>query len=311
MKSLPCRAGCWLLLLLTNGCGETENSHSDSGEEGSLGSGGATGQTTGGTSSGGMSSGGMSSGSMSSGSTASGGSSLGGSAGSSATGGTSASSSASGGAAASGSDAGGTATSGAGAGGAAGCVDACELYGPPCCIGSEACIEPGDSCVIDILGASVDVIYEYAALEQKVAELPEDVLVSITDADIAFAAADPSPAARFEFELTAEAETLHSTTLEDDVVVHPFWLSCNGQRLFVGVTYLSYGAAAIKTPVLHMGRNDEGRWVLALGAFQGAWGLSLADTASAERIDRPELRAAFCQRGALRELEEGALPPDL
>jgi len=96
----------------------------------------------------------------------------------------------------------------------------------------------------------------------------------------------------------------------EDVAIHPFWLSCNGQRLFVGVTYFSYGAAAIQTPVLHIGRNDDDHWVLALGALQGAWGLALTNAEGAERIDRPELRAAFCQRGALRELAVGAVPPD-
>jgi len=308
MKSLPCRAGSLLLLLLANGCGETEKSNPDpsgdvgtsQAQGGSLGTGGATGQATGG----------MSSGGITSGSTPSGGSSMGGNAGSSDTGGAStSSSSASGGEAASGSDGGGMPGSDTGAGGAVDCVDACETYGPPCCIGSEACIEPGGSCAIDILSASVDVIYEYATLEQKIAELPQDVLVSITDAEIAFAAADPIPAARFEFELTPEASALHATALED-MGTHPFSLSCNGQRLFVGVTYLSYGAAAIETPVLHIGRNDEDHWVLALGALQGAWGLDLSNAAGAERIDRPELRAAFCQRGALRELQAEALPPD-
>lgn len=148
-------------------------------------------------------------------------------------------------------------------------------------------------------------------MEQEIAELPQDILVSIADTDIEFAAADPSPAKRFEFQLTAEASELHGALL-DGAGIQPFWLSCNGQRLFAGVTYLSYGAAAIKTPVLHLGRNDEDRWVLALGAWQAAWfDTTSSDPAPAERIDRPELRAAFCQRGAMGELDPEALPPDL
>jgi hypothetical protein len=292
VTSLPrCPGSLLLVLVLANGCGGKDTTHAAST--------GSSGTTNAGEGSGGATS--------SSGASATVGASA--TAGMSATAGTSSASATSSGGAMGSTSAGERSGGSSGAGGES-CIDACELYGASCCIGSEPCLEPGDSCVLDILSARVDVIYEYDDLEQEVAELPQEVLVSIADTDIEFAAADPSPSARFEFELTAEASELHGALLED-TGIHPFWLSCNGQRLFVGVTYLSYGAAAIKTPVLHLGRNDEDRLVLALGAWQGAWfGTTSSDPTPAERIDRSELRAAFCQRGALRELNPEAQPPD-
>jgi hypothetical protein len=42
----------------------------------------------------------------------------------------------------------------------------------------------------------------------------------------------------------------------------------------------------------------------------GVWWQHDGELAARERIDRPELRAAFCQRGVLRQLEPDALPPN-
>ena len=195
-------------------------------------------------------------------------------------------------------------------GGAGGCVDACELYGAQCCFERGACIEPGNSCVVEVLSASVGTIYDYAILEQTVATLPPDVLVSFTDADIDWAAADPSPAVRIQLTMTPEASALYGATL-DGLESHAFRLSCDGQTLFVGVTYLVYGAAALATPVLHVARDAEDRVVLGLGAWQGAWvGFAAGDLEAAARLDRPELRAVFCHRGALEELHPEAVLPN-
>lgn len=303
--SVCLRGPLLVVLVLGSGCGgkDTSTSHSSGGDTGTTNAaGGGPTSDTGGPTTGGPTSGGTSS---TTGATSNGGASSSDDASDSAmsNGGT-------GGTSTGGSSTGGSSAGSSGAGGAS-CVDACELHGAACCVGSKRCLEPGDSCVLDILSATVGVIYEYDDLEQEISELPSDILISIADTDIAFAAADPSPAARFEFELTPEASELHGPPL-DDASIHPFWLSCNGERLFAGVTHVSYGAAAIKTPVLHLGRNNEGRWVLALGAWLGAWlNATSSDPTLAERIDRPELRAAFCQRGALSELDPEAQAPDL
>jgi hypothetical protein len=87
----------------------------------------------------------------------------------------------------------------------------------------------------------------------------------------------------------------------------PFRLSCDEQELFVGVLYPREGAAALRTPVLHIEDElgDSERIVLLLGAWQGAWGIPTAgDVTLRERIDRSELRASFCARGILNELED-------
>ena len=179
----------------------------------------------------------------------------------------------------------------------------CELYGPPCCFESGDCIQPGSSCVVDVLSTRVSTTYEYADLEQEVASIPQDVLVSFTDADIEWAAAEPSPASRIEMHMTPQASSEYGTVLEG-ADLHPFRFSCDGQELFVGLFYLMMGAAAINTPVLHVERDAEDLVVLHLGAFQGAWpiGRPTGPAGARERIDRPELRAVFCQRGALQEL---------
>jgi hypothetical protein len=83
-----------------------------------------------------------------------------------------------------------------------------------------------------------------------------------------------------------------------------FRVSCDEKELFVGVTYLEYGAAAMMVPVLHIQQDVAGTVVFRLGAWQSAWaitGLFENDVARA-RIDRPELRAALCARGILNEL---------
>jgi hypothetical protein len=190
-----------------------------------------------------------------------------------------------------------------------GCVDVCELYGPPCCVWSEACIEAEESCVFEVLSARVDVIYEYQDLEQAVISIPQDVLVSFTDTDIEWAAAEPPAASRIEMHLTPQASSLHGAVLEN-ASLHPFRISCGGESLFVGVIYEMIGAAGIRTPVLHVARDSVDNVVLYLGAWQGAWvaSMSMEYTAARDRIDRSELRAVFCQRGALRELDPNALP---
>ena len=102
-----------------------------------------------------------------------------------------------------------------------------------------------------------------------------------------------------------QASSLYGAALEQPYPTHPFRVSCGGQSLFVGVIYYIGGAAALSTPVLHVARDANNLVVLRLGAYQGAWDIlgSPGPPGARERIDRPELRAVFCQRGALRELD--------
>jgi len=200
---------------------------------------------------------------------------------------------------------GGTAgTSGtAGTGGA--CQDLCTGNSPACCSEPLLCVESIPTCRIEFLVDKVDTTYEYADLEAKIATLTGGIDVTILSTDIEWAAADAPPSARFEFRLSAEASLTHAK-LKGMFLSRPFLVSCGDQALFVGVTYMFEGAAALRTPVIHIEETETGAIRLLLGAWQSAWAFSSASPGTEEfreRIDRPELRAAFCGRGIMNELE--------
>jgi len=197
---------------------------------------------------------------------------------------------------------GGGGSSGGGHGGAE-CFDACDRYGDACCGPGLSCIAPGGACKLEVLREHVEPGGDYAAFEQRVAALPQDVLGSLTDADIDWAAAEPAPASRLELHTAAQASG-GATELEE-ARERPFRVSCGGKSLFVGVVYEEIGAAALKVPVLHIAPDADGSLRLRIGAWQGAWILpatGLGSVEQRERIDRPELRAVFCRRGVLSEL---------
>lgn len=195
-----------------------------------------------------------------------------------------------------------------------GCVDVCARYGEACCLWADPCLVPTTSCTFDVLAASVGTTYQYADLETKVAALSQELSLSLTEQDIAWAAADAPPAARIELHLTDQAAARYGTVLDGARDGRLFRVSCDGQSLFVGVFYIAYGQAALETPVLHEAR-ENGVLVARLGAYEGAWmGMGLTTPGSSElrqRIDppdRPELRAALCRRGVLHVLDPGARP---
>jgi hypothetical protein len=164
------------------------------------------------------------------------------------------------------------------------------------------------SCQLEILSSTVGTTYDYPELEEKLAKATPDVLLTASDADVSWAGADPAPAARIELRLSAEASTRLGDAIEA-ASNNAFAFSCNGERLFVGVGYLWYGAAALKTPVLHVERSATGLVILRLGAWQGAWtGLSAADAAAKHRLDQITFRAVLCRRGLLHELDPEARP---
>ena len=158
------------------------------------------------------------------------------------------------------------------------------------------------ACRIDVLADTVGVTYEYAELEQKFLAASGVVALSIADSDIRAVAADPPPAARFELRLEKDASVVAAAFLSK-AHDHLFRFSCNEQTLFVGVVYMAEGAAALETPVLHVVEASGDELVLHLVAWQSAWWANgVKNDEAARRIDRPELRAAFCARGALSEL---------
>jgi len=189
----------------------------------------------------------------------------------------------------------------AGAGGAGACVDVCQRYGEACCV-PMSCVGEDASCVVDVFDQQISIKYEYADLEAAVAALPETFLASISTADITSSAAEPFPASRLELALSAASSSLYGTALEG-AMMHPFRVSCAGQRLYVGLVYLLEGAAALDIPVLHVSRDAEDAIVMRLGAWQGAWGFpSTGNIASRARLDPPALRSTLCLNGAPKEL---------
>jgi hypothetical protein len=196
----------------------------------------------------------------------------------------------------------GTSSAGDSAGGTAGgCQDLCSDSAPACCAKELRCVESVPSCRIDVLVGDVGVVYEYADLQAEIGKLSGAVEFRIPLAVVERAAADPSPAARFE--LTLDAEASAELAALADVLGQPFRLSCDEQELLVGVVYLRGGAAAIQTPVLHAEQAEDGTLVLRLGAWQGAWSISGGGAPELrERLDRTELRAELCERGILEEI---------
>lgn len=183
-----------------------------------------------------------------------------------------------------------------------GCQDLCRDSTPACCTSGLSCVERVPRCRIDVLSGQLDVTYEYSDLQAKVDTWSGAVELTIPLDAVERAAADPPPAARFE--ITLEAEASIALAALTDVLSQPFRLSCDEQELLVGVVYMEEGAAAIRTPVLHVKQMQDGALVLRLGAWQGAWLLS-GDGGTAElreRLDRPEVRAQLCSSGILDEL---------
>jgi hypothetical protein len=201
-------------------------------------------------------------------------------------------------------------SSAAGAAGAGGCLDVCSRYGGACCGWSgDSCVAAGQSCVFDLLsgGSISSFFYQYADLEAKIAATPETVIGSFADADVDWAAMDSPPTARIQLHLTAQASSRLGS-----VATRGSWfrVSCGGQSLFVGQFYPWEGAAAIDTPVMDMLPDTDNSLVFYLGAYEGAWQRVIPDQNLdlRQRIDRPELRAVFCQRDALHQLDPNAMP---
>lgn len=189
-------------------------------------------------------------------------------------------------------------------GGAGGdCQNWCSAQEPACCAEQLRCVDDTPACRIDVLAETVDVTYEYADLVEQLRLLSSAVEITIPLAEVERAAVDAPPAARFEMTLGSAASA--DLAARGDLVLHPFRVSCDDQELFVGVVYQPAGAAAIRTPVLHIEESEDGARVLRLGAWQGAWlSGSSGNDELRERIDRAELRTAFCERGILDQLEQ-------
>ena len=159
-----------------------------------------------------------------------------------------------------------------------------------------------DSFAIEIHDQPIGVIYQYPDLVTAFeAGRGGTVRLRLDERDVASYVVGPAPSAIVGFELTPDASARWSTAIDGSSETLPFSVSIGSQRLFVGVLYPAMGAAAIDTPVLHV-ISRAGQVTASIGARQGAsWTWRTATQAHADRIDRPELRAVFRERGTLAE----------
>ena len=296
-------AGC-VALVACGGSSKTNGSPS-SGSSGEAGRGGGAGTAGGaqGGSSGDAASGGAGTGGVGDGNAGEGASGRGvGGVGAAASGGTSGSSA--GGAAGDDASTAGESSAGESSAGAGGdCEGWCTAQTPACCGLELQCGVTPPACRLDVLADTVDVIVEYADLEEEIRGLSSAIELTVPLGFVERAAVDVAPAARFELTLGAQASAELAALA--GMYLHPFRVSCDEQELFVGVVYMMEGAAAIRTPVLHV-KDESGVLVLRIAAWQGAWLLGTGEPGAhielRERIDRAELRASFCERGILGEL---------
>ncbi len=193
-----------------------------------------------------------------------------------------------------------------GEGGSGDCdgVDVCALRGEACCIPNVDCVSAESNCLFEVLAARTFGAYGYADLVQRIAALPQDLLVSFTLDDVDWVATDPFPSGRIELHMSAEFGAAWGAAL-DMADTNPFRVSCDGQPLFVGEIYMREGAAAFDSPVIHVAIDEGEPLILRLGARMPSWfpGAGPVALESRQRLDRPELRAALCVHGALRDLD--------
>ena len=155
---------------------------------------------------------------------------------------------------------------------------------------------------IHLFGQRVDTTYDYADLEKKTTALdPKDAHITITADDVAAYRIGDAPSPRIQLLLTPQASKRWGGPLAATQDTQPFIVTLDDQRLYVGVVYTIYGAAALNTPVLHVA-TDNGQVELKIGSHQGAWMGWGWKNGNASRIDRQEIRDLFFSRGVLAPL---------
>ena len=158
--------------------------------------------------------------------------------------------------------------------------------------------------VMAIHADTVGVQYEYEAFLERFARGAGPEVARIDECDVESVSVGPAPSPVIGLRLTSASGARLRGVLEAAQETQPFTVTVRDERLFAGVVYSSYGAAAIRSPVVHVSVGDDAV-VLHVGAIQGAAFLKVTP-AEAARIDRSELRDVFRRLGKLRE---GASPP--
>ena len=143
--------------------------------------------------------------------------------------------------------------------------------------------------------------YDYASLEAATRSLQTgDAALTLTELDIEQCQVDPAPSSRLLLRLTKAASTQHAAFLRATKDTQPFFVTLDDKKLYVGVVYTMYGAAAIKTPVLHID-DQNGRVELKLGTHVGAW-VGWGKKGTGPPIDPAAARQLFKGLGKLSAL---------
>lgn len=136
--------------------------------------------------------------------------------------------------------------------------------------------------------------------EAAVRPLREETIVEVTEDDVEAWVVDPAPSAQVTLVLT-EAAVARLRDVNRQVHEVPVRVSLDGSVLYVAKEYSVHGAAAIVFPVVHRDRLAGHRELVVREGLLGGYPARLRLRGSG-LIDRPELRAFFLERGALREV---------
>jgi hypothetical protein len=147
---------------------------------------------------------------------------------------------------------------------------------------------------IHLFAGHISMAYDYASLEAATAGLKTaDAALALSELDVEQYRTDPVPSSRLLLRLTQAASDRHGAYLRATKGLQPFFVTLDGQKLFVGVIYIMYGAAGIMTPVLHVDSKDPGRVELKLGRHMGAWAGWGKPGAGLQSIDHASVRQLF------------------
>jgi len=146
--------------------------------------------------------------------------------------------------------------------------------------------------------------YGYETVEPKVSALAAEGAVAVVDErdieEYRVAKTPPSPAVEIVLSAAATKRIAGSASSEQEVFQEgPFAVRLDDKFLFGGQCYPSFGAAALRYPVIHVS-SAGGRMTLAVKPQQAPF-IDPNDRALNERIDPPALRDYFRSLGTLVE----------
>jgi hypothetical protein len=151
--------------------------------------------------------------------------------------------------------------------------------------------------------------YEYSTVEPKVSVLPaEGAVATVDERDIdEYRVATKTPPSPVVEIVLTEAATQRiapaNAPVQEVFQEGPFAVRFDDKFVYGGQCYPSFGAAALRYPVIHVSAAESGgkrRMILAVKPQQAPW-IDPNDSAMNTRIDPPALRDYFRTLGKLIE----------